>query len=670
MTDETNKYHPRIYQLDELIVDLYNMVYANSDKYKIKFIDISDLKKERFKLSTYDLDIIFYNVPVKYAGKFPTGIKNVEQIHFKRQGELYMSTIRIIPYKNREAINDMTDPVNVNQIIKTLLSELVVSGKTDNILLPIINIDVRGLDLMEYENIAPYISKDQYYSIQITEKYYSLTTLENFLKENPLGQDVIKSIIYQAVDVLYQITSIYPKFRCNQFFPEMIDCYLKKNNETIYPKLKLSNFFLAEIDEIVPNNFFIKNQNKIPRLDTPYGDLYQLLNYLWNYHYIEISKYPELVSLFDTILPIEIRSSKEKYLTPNMWEKLDKNKKNELEIRNIRNNKSFTQDPLLRTMFIESKNISPTNVEKKESRKSDNIGVTIISPQNDPVITSEEEVDLSDINIPIVKKSNDSNESKDKSSKIESKPIKKKYSSDDIDIMSDKHSNKYTKQRKEKISEEVESTEVPSEDIRHSKQSRIVNISDSKLSDRGTVKPKIKTYHGRRYINLNYLSDRNIGSNPVPMNQFAQNTSLPSRINSIGAMLGANPSDYTNPPIPNYSQIAQQLSQQYHPELTYPPGQIPPNQSTQIPFPIQNPVSLGSVQGSQIQSEIDPMTRYILASNQLQNQYAHNLVNGQVQMDTSTMVPIMPQNQPTIQNPMLINPQIGGNKKNFFFQKT
>lgn len=685
MTGGTEKYHFRIYQLDELIVDLYNMVYAKSDKYKIKFIDVSGLKKERFKLSTYDLDLIFYNVPIKYAGKFPTGVNNVEQIHFKRQGELYMSTIRIIPYKNMDAINDMTDPVNVNQIIKTLLSELVVSGKTDNILLPIINVDVRGMDLMEYKNVAPYVSKDQYYSVQITEKYYSLTTLEKFLKENPLEQDVIKSIIYQAVDVLYQITSVYPKFRYNQFFPEMIDCYLKKNNGTIYPKLKLGNFFLAEIDEIVPNNFFKKSKS-IPKVNSTYGVLYQLLNYLWNYYSIEISKYPDLVSLFDTILPMEIRSPKEKYLTPSLWEKLDEDKKNELEIINIRNNKFFTQDPLLRTIFVESKNISPISVEKKEATKNDDTEQAKVSPQSEPIIISEEEAELSEMGIPIVRKSDVSVESKNNSSEVESRTIGKKYSSYDIGAMSNKPSKKYVRQRKskEKLSEEIERTENSSENVRYNKQARVVNISDSNFSSRESVRSKIKTYHGRRYINLNYLHDKgvpylhdksvpylhdkSVPHNPVMLNQITQNTSPPSRINSIGAMLGATQSDYITPPMPNYSQITQQLSQQYHPELSFPPGQIPPNQPTQIPLPIQNPVPLETVQSSTSQSEIDPMTRYLLANNQLQSQYGHNLTSGQVQIDPGTMPPIMPQYQPMIQNPLLT--QVGGNRKNFFFQKT
>jgi len=362
MADQIEKYSDEVYQLDYLISSVYNFVYAKNGKNKIKFMDTSDLKLSRFKLYDYNLDVIFDKTRIQYVGNYSTGIKingkNIEEIWFKRKGETYMSTIRIIPYIDNSTINDMTDPINVNQIVRTLLSELVINERTSNILLPIINVDVENTDLTPYNKVAPLTQKNKFYSVEITERFYSLKTLDEFLKEFPLEMRVLKSIIYQAVDVLYQINISYPAFRYNQLFPEMINCYLKENNGVVLPELKLSNFYLSEIGEIIQNSYLKNPENSIPKIDSSYSDLYQLLNYMWNNVSTDIKKYPELVSLFEVILPQKIRSN-DLYLSKELWDKLTEEEKFDLRIKNIRNNTSFTsKDSLLNTTFVESNNIN------------------------------------------------------------------------------------------------------------------------------------------------------------------------------------------------------------------------------------------------------------------------------------------------------------------------
>ena len=343
--------------IDEPIRAVYDAFYARTNKYKPKFIDTSDLVIERFKLSDYNLDDIFDKTKIQYVGEFPTGIMengvSINQLWFKRKGETHMSTIRIIPYENKETINNMDNPINVNQVLKTLLSELVFNERTRGILLPILNVDVIGSDLMVYDKVRQYIDPKKYYSVEITEKFYSLTTLDNFIKDNILDSRVLKSIIYQAVDILYQITSSYSKFRYNQMFPETIDCYLKTTDGVNIPELKLSDFFLAEIGELIPNGYVNSDVINIPLIESEYSDLYQLLNYMWTHLNTDIKKYPDLVSLFDIILPKKIRSS-EKYLSLEIWDKLSDEEKFDLRIKNIRNGTFFTsRDSLLNTTFVE-----------------------------------------------------------------------------------------------------------------------------------------------------------------------------------------------------------------------------------------------------------------------------------------------------------------------------
>ena len=166
------KFNDKLYQPDELLGDIYDAVYTKTGKFNKIFINVADLKMDRFKMTDYDLDTLFdtSRTKIQYVGKYPTGINDVEQIWMKRQGPNYMSTIRIIPYMNKKDVNDMSDPINVNQIIRTLLSELVVSDRTYNILLPIINVDVKGEDLIAYPKIQQMIDTKKFYSIEMTRK--------------------------------------------------------------------------------------------------------------------------------------------------------------------------------------------------------------------------------------------------------------------------------------------------------------------------------------------------------------------------------------------------------------------------------------------------------------------------------------------------------------------
>lgn len=698
-------------QLDDLISYLFNHVYAKSVRYRTTFFDVSSLKMERFKLSDYNLDDIFGKTRIQFAKKVPTGIRadatdpstEVEEILFKREGTARFSMIHLVPYSNRETIHNMNDPVNAHLIIRTLLSELVVNDRASNILLPIINVDAEGTDLAGYSKVAQYIDNSKIYSIQVTEKFYKFTTLDDFLNNYPLDLRVMKSILYQAIDILYQISISYPGFRYNQFVPSKIDCYLKQyENVTIFPELKLGNFYLAEIEGIVENSYLEKV--KIPRIQLPYADLYQLLNYLWNNYEIDINKYPELVTIFDTLLPVKIRSS-ESYLTLEKWNLLSDEEKNELKIKNIRNNTFFTsKDSLLGTSFVEPEDI-PSRIQRNKKQS-----VT----QMDQSITKEEESELHDPSIPIIRK------------KISDKEVpNKKSNNNDIDIMTNnkqlqkdkKMDNSSTENKVEKVTTEVSqhvtktgkdylsTSEKPQKiatkesvteitettDKNKYKSSRIYNISDYDYDKKTKrTKQKSKTYHGRRKINGG--EDLSNLSRMVPMqNDYGsldQSNMQQARISSIGNLLGATQNDLLKSPSVNYGQLMQQLTPQMMGPNGVPihPGNIPPNVIGQIPS-IPSPHSSPNVQYG-FGQDGDTLMKYLAASNQLQgqNQIDQNTLNAmlmQQQMNNNItanpysqmpMLPIQLPAQPTTQGasqpfPPSLGAQSGGSRRNpFFFQ--
>ena len=63
------EYHPKLYEIDELILDIYNAVYLKSDQYQVRIIDVSDLVLERFKSTDYNLDTIFEKTKILYSRK-------------------------------------------------------------------------------------------------------------------------------------------------------------------------------------------------------------------------------------------------------------------------------------------------------------------------------------------------------------------------------------------------------------------------------------------------------------------------------------------------------------------------------------------------------------------------------------------------------------------------
>ena len=665
MTDA--KYNSEIYQLDELINDLYSAIYSKSPGFKVKYIDTSDLKMNRFKMSDYDLDMIFEKTKIQLSGEFLTGLflkdnEPVKQIAFKRQGETHQTMIRIIEYFDKDSVTNINNPVNVNQVIRTLLSELVVSDKTNNILLPIINVDVIGTDLSEYEKVEKYIDKKKFYSIEITEKFYKYTTLENFLQQYPVDDHIIKTILFQVIDVLYQINQVYPGFHHNQLFPEMIGCYLKTKGDTIYPEIKLDNFFLSEIDEIISND--IVKKYKIPYINNhPYADLYQFLNYFWNNDKIDLKKYPKLIKIFDEILPAKLRST-DKFLESKKWDSLSDDEKNSLKIKNIRNHQFFLGDNLLVTSnFVENNaNNSPSDVDTLNFQNNmKRVDQTITSTDN----ISPEKISSEELSIPIIKKKTDKIPKLSCDEPSEADDENKKYSNIDIDTMKN-----HKKDKKNINSESNMSDEKTEEDKPTRIDSKIIIVSESdkpekKKSKHTSLKRVKKAYHGTRHIiskePIGSIPDNKTITAPFRQEQNINVNGVPSRINSIGALFGTNSNDYNR-----------QSQQPYQFDISQYASQISPNQynvhQTQIPGPVQNPI--GNIPQTPPQMPMQaPSQIPVMMPQQMPQQMSQQMPPQSYEDAMSRYLAASgTQIDPNIMNGYL--PQNGGNGKNpFFFQR-
>ena len=628
MANKQTQLHPRLYQLDTLITDLYEMVYSNSDDFIPVFLDITNLKMEQFKMPNYDLDVIFSDV--NYIKTVPSGLldkdgNSVNVLYFKRIGTHKNSTIEIIEYSDKYVANDLNNPINVNKVIRKLLSELVISKKTKNILLPIINVDATGLELSKYESLKSLVDTTKLYSINITEHFYGLWTLDDFLnkkKDPPIDEVVLENTIFWMVDLIYKINLVYPKFKCNNLIPKMINCYLCTDKGIITPIIKLGNFYLSEIGDIIKNNYL--TDNNLPQMgdNYAYNDIYQFLNSLWNDHQQIIEKYPNIINIFDSFLPKKIRSKNSIYLSKEKWDSLSDDEQIFLNVRNIR------------SKLIEIYE-NPSEHILEESRINNN------------------EVDESDINVDDLDNSIDDDLDNSINDYTEIKVTEdvneplENIMSDDVLIDSDSESESFEDSESIIKSNNID---IANMSKKNKDQSRIINVDDSDVNLSYNKKHKI--YHGTRNLSqpsYNHQQPSRIANPTYNMydnqpkfnpNSYQMRDNQPN-FNSIGNFLGSNPNDAK---MPNYT---------YDQQLKYPPQipqqQIPQQQMPQQQIPQQMP-----------QMDQNEMLQRYMAS--INNQPQMEQPQAQQQYDPNVLA--------MMQQQMMQQQQTGGYSKNPFFFST
>lgn len=236
--------------LDDLIEIVFGASEGEKETYKI---NPKDLTPSEIKFKDYSLDNVFDKTPIQLTEPLIIDWPDYElkKIQFKRQGSTHRTTIGIVEYPDATTIDSMTHPINVQGIFMQLLSQLVLEKRTEHILLPIINIDVKGSDITN-PKVRPYINPDKYYSVSITERFRKLMTLDEFLQQREITSHILKDIVYQVIDTTYHIATVYPKY-CNSLLkPKYISCYTKTNES---PIIKMDVFYGAVIPGIIDNDY-------------------------------------------------------------------------------------------------------------------------------------------------------------------------------------------------------------------------------------------------------------------------------------------------------------------------------------------------------------------------------------------------------------------------------
>jgi len=231
---------------------IYNYVYNNDENnYDIERINLQKINPSDIEISGGKLSDNILKQIKNNSFQFLFLINN--DIYLKIITDNISSIIKISISK--KSFND--------NLISYILSELVLTHKTNHILLPIMNITIKLSDIKDIlnnfnlpEKIENILEKEKNISLKIREGFFNLTTLRKYINENTINY---KSLLFKIIHTLVIIRQKYKYFSHNNLILDNIFVYINKNiNVSTYDEYKINNkiFYLPEeIYDIKITNF-------------------------------------------------------------------------------------------------------------------------------------------------------------------------------------------------------------------------------------------------------------------------------------------------------------------------------------------------------------------------------------------------------------------------------
>jgi hypothetical protein len=309
--------------LDDIKISLPD---SNPDSIKNYESNKNDVLDGKFKLLGYDDENKSYLLK-KYSNQFSLNIK----INF---------------YTNIKKIESLDDKINNDSLFSYLLSELILSKKTNHIQLPIMNIDIKFNEIehlinndLSYSNVKKDISNGKLLDIcclHLREHFFRSITLEEFLKDNKCQY---KPLLFQIIHTLAVIQNEFEGFRHNNLKLNNIFVYLKKNSDSYveYEGIKKDKFYVPNPgfdikitnfeNAVIPKFYGISNYSNplIKFADQPnqYYDLFTFLNDLLEgtskMSFYNDNKCDDKTKKFlDIIFPPHIRGLNNEKMTKNI----------------------------------------------------------------------------------------------------------------------------------------------------------------------------------------------------------------------------------------------------------------------------------------------------------------------------------------------------------------
>jgi len=404
--------------IDVCINILYDYIYKKNKEtcYNMRHLIKDDIIIPKIKKKPETKDIEYYINTIFEEDKFRFINEHNNKYVYKRHSESHSCNIRIGFYEKSEerniSVDELTRKENVNFAMKFFLSQYVLDGSTNNILLPIMNIDIpykdmkkiikENSELNKIKNLIKEEKIEDILFIEADEHYYKSGLLSNYIIKNGKNMTLNewKVLFFQLLYVLYIIQKNHNNFRHNNFRPDLISYYEMKNNNKISHKyqvedinftinnppiiIKIDNFEKSVIQDIIDNDDIDEKLKKRHR----YFDLHYFFNILLNHpdyeNVMSNDVKDNLKEFFDTILPDRYNAKSSRLSYEDMY--LDLDNEDEYQIpenlllnndlfKDFRNNKIYSESSLENMSSYEKKSIrdSVDNLKPLSSYISDNL---------------------------------------------------------------------------------------------------------------------------------------------------------------------------------------------------------------------------------------------------------------------------------------------------------
>ncbi|CAH6421573.1 Protein kinase [uncultured virus] len=315
--------------LDFCLNVLYDYVYNQNKKdcYIIKHIDVNKIQLKNIKKpGDFDSTEIL-------TAKLKLIYQNKNYFIFKRYSETsYPVNLHIRLYKpENKNYSDMNRSELIDMKINYILSEIALQEVFPFILLPLMNFDVQFSNLLNLNNEITSVIKDHNFDedsvfhFKITEHYFKLDNLENYLQnylKNSDGFDLEfwQIFFYQILYSLFRIQEKYPNFRHNMLDLTSVFVYQTKKNienlkefkvkDTVFQipdygfEIKISDFSRSNIKNIADNKDIPTSLKK----ENQYYDVHYFFNSLYIFIKENGKLNSDLIAFFDIIIPEKYRS--------------------------------------------------------------------------------------------------------------------------------------------------------------------------------------------------------------------------------------------------------------------------------------------------------------------------------------------------------------------------
>ena len=235
---------------------LYNYLYNKDIQLSYKVEELAKNDINNIKMVKLDDNILgeLFNDITQYQYIY-TNTNNC--IYYYRHSNLSSTLVKISFYKSQKDVDNISSIINNDSYISYLLSNLVITHKTNNILCPIINIDI---NMEHVKHIVPEkiikviedgIIDKEYINLccmQIRERYYDMTYLGKYLEKHTINW---KILFFKLIYTISVIRQKYEHFRHNNLNLNNI-FILHETNEDII-EYELNNNIYK-----IPNQFNIK----------------------------------------------------------------------------------------------------------------------------------------------------------------------------------------------------------------------------------------------------------------------------------------------------------------------------------------------------------------------------------------------------------------------------